>query len=558
MPSAEIEKLVDQRTNFIKGQHITLLAASHKAELDAAKAAEGKRVTDELKAKHRDELNAAKAADQRNTNELKAKHKDQLDAAKAAEQRATNELKAKRRDELAVAKAAERKRVIDELSADHQDRLIAAVAVERERITKELDAAYQVEIDSLNASHQTMMDASNGAHHQYEQQEAADLQEREALEMRIYRATADMRLINHVLVEGCEYFGLNPVTDLESDFDKARQNASILGNYGKKYISRLYRGPIERLFLRLDIPLGQCPAFYELPKQHDAQLQAFLQDGFAELVKRFEQLNAAKRTPDSNADTRQIEVEARRRAYEAARQREAEVEEIQRLEDEVTRQREAEAAAFQRRGYEAVQAQRLAGEAARGREVEAAESKLNEDEAAEAQRLAGEAARWREAEPQDFEMPDDEELVTPARRRGRPPGSGKKLKKLGVLPAVVRNSTNDDWESLNQLGPAARSALQYQQKTWTRGDKFWKEFSRLVRDSHTDGEYCLGCRVVAHNRGKCSLNNANIACDHCFDAQRPCGKLIELDGELTVAWLPLDEELREGAGWQDLATWVLP
>ncbi|KAF2637115.1 hypothetical protein P280DRAFT_139570 [Massarina eburnea CBS 473.64] len=149
--------------------------------------------------------------------------------------------------------------------------------------------------------------------------------------------------------------------------------------------------------------------------------------------------------------------------------------------------------------------------------------------------------------------------AAPTRRRGgRLPGPSVVLTKIEPLTAVVLDSDGDSWVRPQSLSPAAASNLSTRNRDMARSKKTWKKYARIVHKNETHGGHCIQCEVISHAAHLCGLNGANNACAKCVKSRRPCGKLIELEGEQAIGWLPLAEELREGIAWQDAATWVSP
>jgi hypothetical protein len=79
---------------------------------------------------------------------------------------------------------------------------------------------------------------------------------------------------------------------------------------------------------------------------------------------------------------------------------------------------------------------------------------------------------------------------------------------------------------------------------------------------------CILTRVIARTeKGSFgNISSATDACQKCIGASagargrksdpRPCAGLIELNGELTIGFLPLPERLREGKESSDLGFWI--
>ncbi|OAL00226.1 hypothetical protein IQ06DRAFT_347614 [Phaeosphaeriaceae sp. SRC1lsM3a] len=68
------------------------------------------------------------------------------------------------------------------------------------------------------------------------------------------------------------------------------QRVTNLSEYGKLYVSRMYRGPIEELARRLRIRCGKWPMFDIPPKEHNEQVHDVLADFVTAVVDHFKEL----------------------------------------------------------------------------------------------------------------------------------------------------------------------------------------------------------------------------------------------------------------------------
>lgn len=83
-----------------------------------------------------------------------------------------------------------------------------------------------------------------------------------------------------------------------------------------------------------------------------------------------------------------------------------------------------------------------------------------------------------------------------------------------------------------------------------------EEYARLVQANDVSGACCVNCQVILQKKGACQLNDGNTACAECVKNNRPCGKLIEHNGQAVLGWLPLPAAERKGSQWKDKGYWA--
>ncbi len=161
-------------------------------------------------------------------------------------------------------------------------------------------------------------------------------------------------------------------------------------------------------------------------------------------------------------------------------------------------------------------------------------------------------------EGEDVEDEEDEEDAqatspsTPAPKRDPPK---KNPKAPTTLPAVVLNAQGNAWVPMDGLSLSARQFLEKANKTMN-SRKQAAEYKRFKKYPSYTGAYCIQCQVIARTRGACPLNNALTACQTCVDNNRPCAKLILLNGEQTLCWLPWPTvQGQPAASWSEKGYW---
>ena len=141
---------------------------------------------------------------------------------------------------------------------------------------------------------------------------------------------------------------------------------------------------------------------------------------------------------------------------------------------------------------------------------------------------------------------------TPNARGGRP---RKPLKKVAPLPMIVRNSQNNGWDTLQSLSSRTREIFEVANSRMATTKKWAPEYARFVRSKDTTGSHCVQCQVITRKGRSCGLGDADTACSTCIKLGRPCAKLIQHNGQDTLAWLPLPVSERSDAAWTDIDFW---
>ncbi len=130
-------------------------------------------------------------------------------------------------------------------------------------------------------------------------------------------------------------------------------------------------------------------------------------------------------------------------------------------------------------------------------------------------------------------------------------------KKEDPLDTVVRNRHDNGWEATDRLFDGTAALLTRANRQLATGPKK-NEYAVLVCVKDTSEFSCIQCQVIMRNKKACGLKGANTACNQCVKAGRPCSMLIDYNGSLTAAFLPLPAREREpGSVWEIRGYWKM-
>lgn len=122
-----------------------------------------------------------------------------------------------------------------------------------------------------------------------------------------------------------------------------------------------------------------------------------------------------------------------------------------------------------------------------------------------------------------------------------------------MFPTVVRK--DDTWVSMTTLPQPITEWLRRHGNPLQSGTKARNDdWDRFARRKEKNGQYCVQCELVVHDKIKCSRRDATTvytACGKCVAAKRPCAVLVKFDSFLKLGWVPLPEESRKDATWGD-------
>jgi hypothetical protein len=156
----------------------------------------------------------------------------------------------------------------------------------------------------------------------------------------------------------------------------------------------------------------------------------------------------------------------------------------------------------------------------------------------------------RDASPKPPVPPPKRRILVPVTAAGN-------LTRKNPLPSRVRDRDNQTWVSPDGLGEDIVKYFQDASRKMATAKNNWKEFARLMkRQEKLAGQYCVQCNILSHAKHQCPLADQVEACSRCTRSGRACSKLIELDGELYLGWLPLPAEARFDAQWHEAAYWI--
>jgi hypothetical protein len=136
-------------------------------------------------------------------------------------------------------------------------------------------------------------------------------------------------------------------------------------------------------------------------------------------------------------------------------------------------------------------------------------------------------------------------------------GKGKPAAKIKIpLAAVARNSDDAGWEPISDSLSFLREDHRKMHKS---GSTSLREYKNMINhsDKYVDGSCCLQCLVVAHNRLLCDFDAAGCdhACNRCSRLGHHCSRLMMHNGEVTVAYVPLEAKHRDGSTRSDARYW---
>jgi hypothetical protein len=129
-----------------------------------------------------------------------------------------------------------------------------------------------------------------------------------------------------------------------------------------------------------------------------------------------------------------------------------------------------------------------------------------------------------------------------------------KLRKQDPLETVVRDGDDQGWTAMHDISAEASELLRDAHRYMARNDTTWQFYTRFLERCNLDGRCCAQCDVIGRNAQLCDLENGTTACSSCVKNSRPCSKLIEQDGKLQMAYLPIHPDNRKGA-WQEASAW---
>jgi hypothetical protein len=162
--------------------------------------------------------------------------------------------------------------------------------------------------------------------------------------------------------------------------------------------------------------------------------------------------------------------------------------------------------------------------------------------------------------PQEHEAMHEDTPASPEQTRTRLviKGTRKKPTKQDLLSSRVRDSTNQTWVAVSELSQHATDHFKAEAVKLARAGTNWKEFSRLlVRPDRFDGAYCVQCNVISHTKHLCDLKDGDTACSRCENSGRACAKLIQIEGQSYLGWLPLSDADKGRHAWEELPYWIV-
>lgn len=123
---------------------------------------------------------------------------------------------------------------------------------------------------------------------------------------------------------------------------------------------------------------------------------------------------------------------------------------------------------------------------------------------------------------------------------------------VSLPPSVVRDESDTAWVSIERLQDEV-TALFDQSLSSLETKKTKPHLTRLLRRADRfSAEHCIQCEVIVHKKWQCAFSSPSQACEQCVKARRPCAKLIEIDGQGFVEWLPV----ADGNGqWGRVSFW---
>jgi hypothetical protein len=126
----------------------------------------------------------------------------------------------------------------------------------------------------------------------------------------------------------------------------------------------------------------------------------------------------------------------------------------------------------------------------------------------------------------------------------------KKLTKQDPLPSRVRDRTDQTWLAVSRLSQHAIDHVKAEAVKLARAGTNWQEFARLVvRPDRFGGAYCVQCNVISHAKHLCDLEDGDTACSKCANSGRACAKLIQIEGQSYLGWLPLPDADKGKHAW---------
>lgn len=100
---------------------------------------------------------------------------------------------------------------------------------------------------------------------------------------------------------------------------------------------------------------------------------------------------------------------------------------------------------------------------------------------------------------------------------------------------MVLDASGTSWSPVISLSPSVVQKLDEDNVNFATSRGSWKDYERMVRTGiPASGEHCLQCDFMTHRKDDCTLKDANSACERCVKSNRPCAKLVKLNGELKV------------------------